>query len=84
MPALFSDGEEDGGLFGGNADDIFEAASPPKVINVDISFLSTVTPCKGQYWGKLFFSTLRMPFYSFISLFLLTKAVTPQQLEANS
>lgn len=49
MPALFSDGEEDGGLFGGNADDIFEAASPPKVINVDISFLSTVTPCKGQY-----------------------------------
>lgn len=31
MPSLFSDGEEEGGLFGGNADDIFEATSPPKV-----------------------------------------------------
>jgi hypothetical protein len=30
MPSLFSDEEEDGGMFGG-ADDIFEAASPPKV-----------------------------------------------------
>ncbi|KAK3698556.1 hypothetical protein QZH41_014481 [Actinostola sp. cb2023] len=30
MPSMFSDGEDDGGLFGGNADDIFEATSPPK------------------------------------------------------